>query len=531
MINERGPWSDKEHGVFVDLQVEGDLKEETYLSALLSCWLCTFVFPIKDPNSIRPGTFKIASSMANGRSFGLAAPVLASFYRGLNTISSSPTPSKSGASFAIHYVYAWVAHFFRSNRITNDKLSDPLMTKYSGVGYASPFSEFSAPKHIRTANDFLWHGTAFKKSYDQTFIDNDHLSIQKFDYFMSLRSGLFKRSTPILPIFHSLQHRLQEFARHPLEDDCHSKDSSRHTGVARSQGTKGSLVVPAKDAIEISKEKVCNDLDYNWKHSKSPIRGVDAETSIDHAPLLTNSESSISKPSAESSDFKRRKFADVGTSSKLPTETGKTFLSSLQVTNPLEVSMFQAMAHVSSVHRKGASMLGDVLLNKLSTLSVDNILPQVEINEIYSGIESLGVDPRHLREHVDKHCEGVANFLRMKESLNKRPSPINLIQHEAEIELLLSAASHKKASLKTELDTIRLRMTDLRTELVQLEESASQIESHQIKQDDVMQALEEQLEEVKSTPVLEDQDMKALEKIRALLEDNCSSLKDLKWML
>nr|POF27685.1 hypothetical protein CFP56_77157 [Quercus suber] len=453
------------------------------------------------------------------------------------------------------------------------------MTKYSGVGYASPFNEFSTRKHIRTANDFLWHGTAFKKSYDQTFIDNDHLSIQKFDYFISLgvlipafatnfgsrvrhsykqwwegvcRNDFTKGTNFLADIasFHVkslaphksqkgkrelqdpyIPQPLSEFARHPLEDDRHSKDSSRLTEVARSQGTKGSLVVPAKNAIEISEEKVCNNLDYNWKHSKSPIRGVDAETSIDHAPLLTNSKSSISKPFAESSDFKRRKFADVGTSSKLPTETGKTFFSSLQATNPPEVSMFQAMAHVSSVRRKGASMLGDVLLNKLSTLSVDNILPQVEINEIYSGIESLGVDPWHLHEHVDKHCEGVADFLRMKESLNKRPSPVNLIQHEAEIELLLSEASHKKASLKTELDTIRLRMTDLRTELVQLEESVSQIESHQVKQDDVMQALEEQLEEVKSTPVLEDQDMKALEKIRALLEDNCSSLKDLKLML
>ena len=93
-INKHGPWSDKEHEVFVDLQVEGDLKEETYLSALLSCWLCIFVFPIKDQNSIHPGTFKIASSIANGRSFGLAPPVLASIYCGLNTISSSPTPSK-----------------------------------------------------------------------------------------------------------------------------------------------------------------------------------------------------------------------------------------------------------------------------------------------------------------------------------------------------------------------------------------------------------------------------------------------------
>ncbi|KAK7833679.1 hypothetical protein CFP56_025357 [Quercus suber] len=73
-------------------------------------------------------------------------------------------------------------------------------------------------------------------------------------------------------------------------------------------------------------------------------------------------------------------------------------------------------------------------------------------------------------------------------------------------------------------------MADLQTELVQLEQSESQIESHQVKQDDVVQALEEQLEEVKSTPILEDKDMEALENIRALLEDNCSSLKDLKWM-
>ena len=84
--------------------------------------------------------------------------------------------------------------------------------------------------------------------------------------------------------------------------------------------------------------------------------------------------------------------------------------------------------------------------------------------------------------------------------------------------------------MTTELDTIRLRMADLRTKLVQLEQSLSQIESHQVEQDDVVQDLEEQLEEVKSTPVLEDQDMKALEKIRALLEENCSSLKDLKWI-
>ena len=67
--------------------------------------------------------------------------------------------------------------------------------------------------------------------------------------------------------------------------------------------------------------------------------------------------------------------------------------------------------------------------------------------------------------------------------------------------------------MKIKLDTVRLRMVDLQTELVQLEQSLSQIETHQVEQDNVVQALEEQLEEVKSALVLENQDMEALGKI------------------
>ena len=176
----------EDHAVIVNLQVEDDLKEDTYLWTLLSYWLCIFVFPIKDLNSIHLGTFKIANSMANVCSFDLAILVLASIYRGLNTISSSPTPSNFISSFAIHYIYAWIWHFFRSNRIINDKLPNPLMTKCFGVCYASPFSKLSAREHIRTATNFLCYRIAFKKSYGQTFINKEHLSSKKFDYFMSL---------------------------------------------------------------------------------------------------------------------------------------------------------------------------------------------------------------------------------------------------------------------------------------------------------------------------------------------------------
>ena len=119
----------------------------------------------------------------------------------------------------------------------------------------------------------------------------------------------------------------------------------------------------------------CNDLGYNWKRLKSPMKGVDAENSINHVHLLTNSESSISKPFAKSSNLRRCKFADVGTSSKFLIETEREPFPSLQSTKPLEVSVFQAKAHISSVCRKGASMLGNVLLNRLSNLFVDNVLP------------------------------------------------------------------------------------------------------------------------------------------------------------
>ena len=75
------------------------------------------------------------------------------------------------------------------------------------------------------------------------------------------------------------------------------------------------------------------------------------------------------------------------------------------------------------------------------------------------------MDPQHLREHVDKYCEGIMDYLKTKESLNKRLSPINLIQRGDEIDFLLAEASHNKVSLTVELHTIRLRVADLQTKL------------------------------------------------------------------
>ncbi|KAL0327778.1 UNVERIFIED_CONTAM: hypothetical protein Sangu_1855800 [Sesamum angustifolium] len=55
-IHER--WSTVEEALFAKLCIERSLKEEVYLAAYLTCWLCLFVLPDKDVNSIRPRGFE-----------------------------------------------------------------------------------------------------------------------------------------------------------------------------------------------------------------------------------------------------------------------------------------------------------------------------------------------------------------------------------------------------------------------------------------------------------------------------------------
>ncbi|KAL0291100.1 UNVERIFIED_CONTAM: hypothetical protein Sradi_7034400 [Sesamum radiatum] len=98
-IHER--WSTAEEALFAKLCIERSFKEEVYLAAYLACWLCLFVLPGKDVNSIRPSTFKMASLMANGRRVNLAIPVLASIYEGLNTVATSPKPACSHGSYPL----------------------------------------------------------------------------------------------------------------------------------------------------------------------------------------------------------------------------------------------------------------------------------------------------------------------------------------------------------------------------------------------------------------------------------------------
>ncbi|KAK9672225.1 hypothetical protein RND81_12G085800 [Saponaria officinalis] len=102
-------WIQEELNLFSRLGVDNGMRARTYTAAFLSCWLCLFVLPQNEDGAIRLGTFEVASLMAEGRTFSLAVPTLASIYRGLNELVASLNPRFSRAFFLAHYLYGWLA--------------------------------------------------------------------------------------------------------------------------------------------------------------------------------------------------------------------------------------------------------------------------------------------------------------------------------------------------------------------------------------------------------------------------------------
>lgn len=183
-----GPWSEY-HKALNELDIREGYKVETYLAALLSCWLCCFALPVREIGFIRPGTFKIASMMASGEVFCLGVPVLASIYKGLNAIASTKDPVKTSTCFPAHYVYAWIGQYFDTHSLKTRKSSLPPMVKFSGEGTMHFYNEGSSREQLRNSGHINWAANPFGKRYDETVLDDGRLVPHKFAFLMSIRSS------------------------------------------------------------------------------------------------------------------------------------------------------------------------------------------------------------------------------------------------------------------------------------------------------------------------------------------------------
>ncbi|MCD9639493.1 hypothetical protein HAX54_024064 [Datura stramonium] len=150
-IPETSQWSRGEEGVFSKFGVKPAKKEETYLAAFFSCWLCAFVFPLKEGDFIRPETFKMETMMDTKRKISLALPVLASIY--------------------------------------SDWPSNPLMVAFLGEGVARYYDKKKARKRIHQGDNIAWASTMLNNSEPYDYIDdNDALELE-LNYFESIRFG------------------------------------------------------------------------------------------------------------------------------------------------------------------------------------------------------------------------------------------------------------------------------------------------------------------------------------------------------
>ncbi|KAJ8436100.1 hypothetical protein Cgig2_011922 [Carnegiea gigantea] len=174
--------------VFDELGVPKGERTETFLAAFLSCWLCLFALPIRDAGCIRPGTFSVASSMEGGQAYCLPSAILASIYRGLGEICRSAHPGRKGGHIPWHFLYAWVAKYFRTYDFDDSVSTNLRMPKFSGFGRAKTFDLDEARELISSGRGFCWN-SAIRHRLKATLVDNGQLSRADFAYFASIRSS------------------------------------------------------------------------------------------------------------------------------------------------------------------------------------------------------------------------------------------------------------------------------------------------------------------------------------------------------
>ena len=180
-------WSDYQ-AIFDELGVATGQRTETFLAAFLSCWLCTFILPVRDAGCIRPGTFSIASLMAFGVGYCLPTAVLASIYKGLNELSRSSHPGRGGGHFPTHFLYAWLAKNFDAYELVGEASSSPGMVKFSGLGRAKSFQPEEARELIGSGRGFRWHSSVINR-LREILVDDGKLSRDDFAYCVSIRSS------------------------------------------------------------------------------------------------------------------------------------------------------------------------------------------------------------------------------------------------------------------------------------------------------------------------------------------------------
>ncbi|KAL0325194.1 UNVERIFIED_CONTAM: hypothetical protein Sradi_5088700 [Sesamum radiatum] len=131
----------------------------------------------------------MASLMANGQQVNLAILVLENIYDGLNTVEISPKPVDMSHSFPIHFVYAWLAYYFKTRYSIWQELCSPKMMRFSGEGGARYYEPQEAHKQIHKTEFISWVCNMLVKDGPFKFVHDGHAEELNHNYFVAIHSS------------------------------------------------------------------------------------------------------------------------------------------------------------------------------------------------------------------------------------------------------------------------------------------------------------------------------------------------------
>ncbi|PHU19372.1 ABC transporter G family member 11 [Capsicum chinense] len=204
--------------------------------------------------SLDDGTFRVAAMMVNKQTFSLAVPVLSNIYNGLNRFYKSPQLEQLKVSFPIHYVYGWIAYYFKTHFLLSNGPSIPLMMAYSGEGGERYFDGERTRKRIHQGDSAVWTSTMLSKSNPCYFVDDDKDDESETSYFMSLcfnllpfRYGVSFILEPYSPHRFSRQFGFYQGLPKTLKDDIRSAslyEGLRFYRICVSHGSMSKAIFP-----------------------------------------------------------------------------------------------------------------------------------------------------------------------------------------------------------------------------------------------------------------------------------------------
>ncbi|KAA0055892.1 hypothetical protein E6C27_scaffold438G00100 [Cucumis melo var. makuwa] len=479
-------WSSRESMLFVELRIKDDLKDETYLAAFLSCWLCLFVFPQKG-SFLRLGVFRAASLMAAGTIYSLAVPVFANIYHGLDWWTTKHVTYFEDNR---HHLVSSVIPPPSQPRLPKNRGSNLGGKEIRLVEAMAPNLEEEVKKH-KDESDSSKSDRHWKRPLKKAKVSGDHPDGR----------GLSALEVPDVPPLSPLNDHLEGLIE-PDNDESlmgpHAVDSAfEEVGTSKTPVNK-----PTEQSL--SPSALLEEI----RRGKMTVRGKDLESPSSKEGVCPKA--SLQKVSSAHAPLKFSELP-LGASNKKTTR------------NP-EPSQSVGEKVVSNFFQKTTLCMWEDIQDKIMRTPFEYI-PRLrpEIATVLSGIEKI-------------HADGLTSLEEYLNSYLKRVNNFNDVQSLYSAQLLSTDKArqlNEKTSAIKEALTLEFekRLRSINAEFEQLSilscEKPEAIDQQELE----VAKLQDEVNTLESTPTITEEAIEALASVYQSMEAAREEFKNFKWRL